>query len=522
MRKNLKHHNTIFISSTTDLMEYRQYVWGKLNTLRADTIGMEIFGSRSETPLQTCLEEISKCQVFVCIVGMRYGSIHKDSGKSFVQLEYEEAIRNKLYILIYMVDEEKKHLLAMVEDKGEKADKLTTLKDFLLQEHTCDWFSSPGDLATKVEAALEKLWDEPRNEQDDFEEALRIWRNFCLFHRKDALEKLANTKIARRLYPDSPHKGGEYLARTFSQALNGLTTGSPITGQNTLIHQNDDIVITATQHYYGENEGRPLSLEVIASQLSINPSKTTSFINIGKRRILNSIKGLKEWNPDGVVQCTEALIPEISAAEIFVYDYWDRWPAGELSEAFSRFPEGFKAYTTKGASGVVLVVGCVAFFPINKSAFNKFLQPGKLDLSDWNPWNTIPEHPKEDHKYSELPLIMYINDYFGRHDFSYQARVQLGRELVTELNWWFFESKKCDRICTLITTPDGEQAVRGECSTLSRKADIYRQRYEIERLFFRYVPHRITLETGKEVFRDFYLVSSNPADENVGESMPFS
>jgi hypothetical protein len=73
--------------------------------------GMEYFGSRPETPKDECLRIVRGCRAYIGIFAIRYGSIDPETGKSFAQLEYEEAQRIGLPSLIYLIDEERQPIL---------------------------------------------------------------------------------------------------------------------------------------------------------------------------------------------------------------------------------------------------------------------------------------------------------------------------------------------------------------------------------------------------------------------------
>jgi hypothetical protein len=61
--------------------------------LRAGHIpaGMELFAAGDESQLETIRRWIDDSDVFMLILGGRYGSIEPKSGKSYLQLEYEYA-----------------------------------------------------------------------------------------------------------------------------------------------------------------------------------------------------------------------------------------------------------------------------------------------------------------------------------------------------------------------------------------------------------------------------------------------
>lgn len=118
---------------------------------------MEIFGARTAEPIQTCIEEVKKSKIFIGILGMRHGSIDRESGKSFVQIEYETAVTEKIDTLMYIIDEEKSLIPPIYVDKNENAKKLEDFKEHLRKNHTVETFSSPDDLANKIERDIVRL-----------------------------------------------------------------------------------------------------------------------------------------------------------------------------------------------------------------------------------------------------------------------------------------------------------------------------------------------------------------------------
>jgi hypothetical protein len=161
MTTNNKQYIPIFLSSTyKDMIPHRKEVLNTLDKLKVAVSGMEVFGARTEEPIETCLSEVEKCEVFIGILGMRYGSIDTKTGKSFVQREYETAMEKSLDIRIYLIDEEKALLHPKLIDFDESAKKLRDFKELLQNKHTVDFFSTPQDLALKVERNLKNLFEE--------------------------------------------------------------------------------------------------------------------------------------------------------------------------------------------------------------------------------------------------------------------------------------------------------------------------------------------------------------------------
>jgi hypothetical protein len=142
---------TVFISSTfSDLKHHRLLVREAIIRLECGSKAMESFGALPDTPKEECLRLVRSANVYVGIFGMQYGSIDPETGKSFTQLEYEEAQAIRLPSLIYLIDEDRHPVLPKHVEIGEGSQKLLELKARLKKSHVVNFFSSPADLAVKV------------------------------------------------------------------------------------------------------------------------------------------------------------------------------------------------------------------------------------------------------------------------------------------------------------------------------------------------------------------------------------
>jgi len=147
----------VFISSTfSDLEKYRTHIWEFFKSVDLKITGMENFGSNKRRAIETCLKEVEDCDIYVGIIGYRYGSIDEDSLKSFTQLEYEEAKRLNKEILIYLMHERALTFPVFV-DTGESADRLKKFKETLLSEHTVSHFKESEELTLKIYNDVKKL-----------------------------------------------------------------------------------------------------------------------------------------------------------------------------------------------------------------------------------------------------------------------------------------------------------------------------------------------------------------------------
>ncbi|MCX5995983.1 MAG: DUF4062 domain-containing protein [Chloroflexi bacterium] len=146
-----KQYVPIFVGSTfEDLKDYRRAVRDALSQLETIVRGMEYFGSKPSSPIEACLNTVRSCKVYIGILGMRYGSIPDGCDKSMTHLEYEEAQRQSLPSLVYLIDDQNQPVLPRFVETGPGAEKLKSLKDELRKRHVVSFFTTPEDLAAKI------------------------------------------------------------------------------------------------------------------------------------------------------------------------------------------------------------------------------------------------------------------------------------------------------------------------------------------------------------------------------------
>lgn len=179
----------VFISSTyQDLIPYRQKVNESIQRLQQITVGMELFGSESESPLDVCIKRVKEAALFILIVGFRYGGIIEEQGKSITQIEYETAIAEGIPTLVYIIDDDEPVSLKSID--FENAKKLSEFKETLKHRHVVSTFTTPDDLGSKVLADVQRelskgrsgrtITDEKSNNVPRGQEAKQIFRKFVL------------------------------------------------------------------------------------------------------------------------------------------------------------------------------------------------------------------------------------------------------------------------------------------------------------------------------------------------------
>ena len=96
----------VFVSSTyTDLKEERQAAVEAILDAGHIPAGMELFKAGNESQLKTIYKWIDESDVYMLILGGRYGSVDDNSGKSYTQLEYEYALSKNIPVFAVVLSQ---------------------------------------------------------------------------------------------------------------------------------------------------------------------------------------------------------------------------------------------------------------------------------------------------------------------------------------------------------------------------------------------------------------------------------
>lgn len=156
MKKKLQ----IFISSTyQDLIDERQSAVEAI--LRAGNIpaGMELFTAGNKSQLDTIKRWIEESDIYLLILGGRYGSIDDESNLSYTELEYKYAMKLKKPLFAVVLNDEM--MEQKVKKDGQKAlelDNQDSYKKFkkLVLSKICKLCSNTNDIKLAV---LESIID---------------------------------------------------------------------------------------------------------------------------------------------------------------------------------------------------------------------------------------------------------------------------------------------------------------------------------------------------------------------------
>lgn len=133
----LKKKLQVFISSTyVDLKEERQAAVEAILGSKHIPAGMELFKAGNTSQLETIKRWINESDLYMLILGGRYGSTDPESGKSYTQIEYEYAIKQNIPVFAVVLSDSFLHKKAAdgkyeVFEKDNK-DKYIEFKEFVM------------------------------------------------------------------------------------------------------------------------------------------------------------------------------------------------------------------------------------------------------------------------------------------------------------------------------------------------------------------------------------------------------
>jgi hypothetical protein len=174
----------VYVSSTfQDLKDHRQAVCEALRQMRHDVIAMEEYVAADQRPVEKCLADVRRSDIYVGILAWRYGYVPADNnpaGLSITELEYREAGEAAKPRLLFLVDDQASWPRRFV-DGGEAAERIEQLRASVTRDAIVRFFSTADELATQVAVAVADVTDGNDAETlAPYLTALRAWVNQAL------------------------------------------------------------------------------------------------------------------------------------------------------------------------------------------------------------------------------------------------------------------------------------------------------------------------------------------------------
>lgn len=97
----------VFISSTSDMKDYRNIMKDRVLKLGMYPDMYEMWGQDNDYPRDMCCKHVLESDIFICILGPKYGFIEPMWDKSMTEIEYRIATNAGIPILVYIMKDYK-------------------------------------------------------------------------------------------------------------------------------------------------------------------------------------------------------------------------------------------------------------------------------------------------------------------------------------------------------------------------------------------------------------------------------
>lgn len=189
----------VFISSTyTDLIEERQVAVQSILDAGHIPAGMELFKA-GKSQMKTIYKWIDESDVYMLILGGRYGSIEEESGLSYTELEYQYALSKNMPVFAIILDDN--FLFIKATSKGKNTifenDNLNKYNDFKtnVKCNIVKFVNNIDQISTQIHSQLNDILND-----SDYNLVGWVRANDKIMHTSNQINTYKNNLIEELIY----------------------------------------------------------------------------------------------------------------------------------------------------------------------------------------------------------------------------------------------------------------------------------------------------------------------------------
>ena len=152
-----KKHNDVlkvFISSTSDMKAYRTVIRERVLALGMYPDMYEMWGQGNDYPRDMCCKHVLDSDIFICILGSKYGFVEPIWNKSMTEIEYRIASTVGIPILIYIKNDYKEKIEELSDEDRIIALRQLNFIDELITKRMVSIFPNEFSLALLADPEL--------------------------------------------------------------------------------------------------------------------------------------------------------------------------------------------------------------------------------------------------------------------------------------------------------------------------------------------------------------------------------
>lgn len=269
----------VFISSTSmDLHPERDSAMEQLKRMEIPFAAMEYFGSRNNPPDEVSIKELGDCQIYIGIIGFRYGSLMQNSPKSYTEHEYDYASGKRLHRLIYLKSEPSSQ--DDFDCDQDRRDKLNDFRARFLEgkECTISFFEDARDLSSRIASDLYKYMTEKISKEisDKLVEKTELFQMPRVIVKRALGDLLYTTRILSDIHSSVRRNKAQSKAWDFLRNYRFR-----FDGQFTVVDSNGDVIFHDFMRAMEDQGGRALLVP--------------EFRKILKYQVIGNSEGIIKW-----------------------------------------------------------------------------------------------------------------------------------------------------------------------------------------------------------------------------------
>lgn len=144
----------VFISSTSDMKRYRDVLRERVLALGMYPDMYELWGQGNDYPRDLCCRHVLESDIFICILGHKYGFVEPMWDKSMTEIEYRVASYVGIPILIYIKEDYNCHKKEISEKEEKDSLRQLNLIEELSKKRMVSIFSNEVSLALSSDSEL--------------------------------------------------------------------------------------------------------------------------------------------------------------------------------------------------------------------------------------------------------------------------------------------------------------------------------------------------------------------------------
>lgn len=145
----------VFISSTSDMLRFRNIMKEQVESSEMYADMYERWGQGADYPRDMCCRHVLQSDIFVCILGAKYGFIEPIWDKSMTEIEYRVASNAGIPMLIYIAGDYKKKMSELAGEELAASRRQEALIDELRNKRLVCFFAN--ELSLRLQSNTELI-----------------------------------------------------------------------------------------------------------------------------------------------------------------------------------------------------------------------------------------------------------------------------------------------------------------------------------------------------------------------------